>query len=106
MFYITSYLTSYCTWKENKDSLYLGKCLLFGNWHHMAAISELNMEATLLDMQFSMIDRCRLRCQLSLRKLLYLHFVQTAAIFNFAMTAALQVLFHVVEHTKIPVHVS
>ena len=88
-------------WKENKDSLYLGKCLLCGNCHHMAAMSEFQMAATLLDMQFSMIDRCRLRCQLSLRKLLYLHFVQMAAILNFKMTAALPVLFGVVEHTTI-----
>ena len=63
-------------WKENKDSLYLGKCLPCGNCHHMAAISEFKIAATLLDMQFSMIDRCHLPCQLSLRKLLYLHFVQ------------------------------
>ena len=27
-------------WKENKDSLHLGKCLLSENCHHMAAISE------------------------------------------------------------------
>ena len=88
--------------KANKDSLglYLGKCLLCGNCHHMAAISEFKMAATLLDMQFSMIDRCRLHCQLSLRKLLYLHFVQMAAIFNFKMTAALPVLFSVIEHTN------
>ena len=56
-------------WKENKDSLHLGKCLLWGNCHHIAAISEFKMAATLLDMQFSMLDRCRLPCQLSLRKL-------------------------------------
>ena len=48
----------------------------------MAAISEFKMAATLLDMQFSMIDRCRWPCQLSLRKLLYLHFVQMTVIFN------------------------
>ena len=59
-------------WKENKDSLYLGKCLLSANCHHMAAISEFKMATTLFDMQFSMIDRCRLSCQLSLRKLIYL----------------------------------
>ena len=41
----------------------------------MAAISEFKMTATLLDMQFSMIDRCHLPCQLSLRKLLSIHFV-------------------------------
>ena len=51
------------------------------------------MAATLLDMQFSMIDKCRLPCQLSLRKLLYLHFVQMAVIFNFTMTVALPALF-------------
>ena len=62
-------------WKENNDYLFLGKCLLCGYSHHMAAISEFKMAATLLDMQFSMIDRCHLPCQLSLRKLLYLHFV-------------------------------
>ena len=45
-------------WKENKDSLHLGKCLLSGNCHHMAAISEFKMATTLLNMQFSMIDRC------------------------------------------------
>ena len=93
-------------WKENKDSLYLGKCLLCGHCHHTTAISEFKIAATLLDMQFSMIDRCRLPCQLSLRKLLSLHFVQRAAIFNFTMTAALPVLFSVIEHTKIPIHVS
>ena len=39
---------------------------------------------------------------------LYLHLVlvQMAAIFNFTMTAALPVLFSVIEHTKIHVHVS
>ena len=39
---------------------------------------------------------------------LYLHFVlvQMAAIFNFTMTAALPVLFSIIEHTKIHVHVS
>ena len=72
----------------------------------MAAISECKMVTTLLDMQFSMIDRCRLPCQLSLRKLLYLYFVQRAAIFNYTTTAALPVLFSVIEHIKIPVHVS
>ena len=55
------------------------------------------MAATSLDMQFSMIDRCRLPFQLSLRKLLYLHSVQMTAIFNFTMTAALLVLFGVIE---------
>ena len=69
-------------------------------------IPEFKMAAILLDMQFSMIDRCRLPCQLSLRKLLYLHVVQVAAIFNFTMRAALPVLFGVIEHTKITVHVS
>ena len=93
-------------WMANKDSLYLGKCVLCGNCHHTAAISEFKMAAPLLYMQFSMIDRCRLPCQLSLRKLLSLHFVQMAATFNFTMTAALQVLFSVIEHTKIHVHVS
>ena len=93
-------------WKENKDSSYLVKCLLFGNCHHVAAISEFKMAATSLDMQFAMIDRFRLPCQLSLRKWSYLHFVQMAAIFNFKMTAALSVLFSVIEHTKIPVDVS
>ena len=63
-------------WKENKDSLYLRTCLLYGNYHHMAAISEFKFAATLLDMPFSMIDICRLPCQLSLRKLFYSHFVQ------------------------------
>ena len=39
---------------------------------------------------------------------LYLHFVlvQMAAIFNFTMMAALPVLFSVIEHTNIHVHVS
>ena len=112
-------------WKENKDSLYVGKWLLCGNCHHKAAISKFKMATTLLDMQFSKRDRCRLHCQLSLRKLLYLHFVQMAlilknnsyyygqiksttmaAIFNFTMTAALPVIFSVIERTKIHVHVS
>ena len=35
-------------WKENKDSLHLGKCLLCGNCHHIAAISEFKMAATVL----------------------------------------------------------
>ena len=35
-------------WKENKDSLHLGKCLLWGNCHHIAAISEFKMAATVL----------------------------------------------------------
>ena len=70
-------------WKENKESLHLGKCLLSGNCHHMAAISEFKMATTLLDMQFSMIDRCRLPCQLSLRKLLYRHFAQMAPTIQF-----------------------
>ena len=47
-------------WKENKDSLYVGKWLLYENCHHMAAISKFKMAATLLDMQFSKRDRCRL----------------------------------------------
>ena len=85
-------------WKENKDSLHLRKCLLSGNCHHMAAISEFKMATTLLDMPFSMIYRCRLPCRLSLRKLLYRHFARMAAIFNFPMTAALPVLFSVIEH--------
>ena len=53
-------------WKENKGSLFLRKFLLCGNCYHMAAISEFKMTATLLDMQFSTRDRCRLPCQLSL----------------------------------------
>ena len=89
-------------WEENKDSLYLGKYLLCGNFHHMAAISEFKMAATLLYMQFYMIDRCRLPCQLSLRKFVSLHFVQMAA----TTTAALPVLVSVIEHTNIHVHVS
>ena len=95
-------------WKENNDSLYLGKCLPCGNCHHMAVISEFKMAATLLDMPFSMIEisRRRLPCQLSLRKLLSLHFVQRAAMFNFTMTVALPVLFSGIAHTKIHVHVS
>ena len=68
----------------------------------MAAISKFKMAATLLYMQFSMIDICRLPCQLSLRKFVSLHVVQMAA----TMTAALPVLFSVIEHTKIHVHVS
>ena len=82
-------------WKENKGSLHLGKCLLSGNCHHMAVISEYKMATTLLDMQFSMIDIFRLHCQLSLRKLLCRPFAQMAAIFNFPMTAGLPVLFSV-----------
>ena len=84
------------------------KCLLSGNCHHMAAISEFKMATSLLDMQVSMIDRCRLPCQLSLRKLLYRHFAQMVAIFNFPMTAALPVLFSVIEHTNMHnvIHVS
>ena len=93
-------------WKENKDSLHLGKCLLWGKRHHIGAILKFKMAATLLDMQFSMLDRCRLPCQLSLRNVLSLHFVQMVAIFNFTVTIALPVLFSVIEHTKIPVHVS
>ena len=90
-------------WKENKDSLYLGKWLLCGNCHHMDAISKFKMAATLLDMQFSKRDICRLHWFF-----LYLHFVlvQMAAIFNFTMTAALPVLFSVIELTNITVHVS
>ena len=61
-------------WKENKDSLHLGKCLLSGNCQHMAAVSQFKMATTLLDMQFSIIYRCRLPSQLSLRQLLYHHF--------------------------------
>ena len=72
----------------------------------MAVISEFKMAATLLDMPFSMIDICRSPCQLSLRKLLSLHFVQRAAMFNFTMAAALPVLVSVIAHNKIPVHVS
>ena len=106
MFYITSYLTSYCTLEGKYDSLYLGKWLLCENVHHMAAISKSKMAAILLDMPFSKRDRCRLPCQfkLSLRKFLYLHFalIQMAAIFNFTMTAALPVIFSVVEHTNTP----
>ena len=67
-------------WKENKDSLYVGKWLLRGNCHHMSAISKFKMAATLLDMQFSKRDIFHLHCQFSLRKLLYLHFVQMALI--------------------------
>ena len=95
-------------WKENKDclGLHLGKYLLSGNCHHMAAISEFKMATTLLDMKLSMIYRCRLPCQLSLRKLLYRHFPQMAAIFKFPMTAALPVLFRAIEHTKMHLHVS
>ena len=95
-------------WKENNDSLYLGKWLLFKNCHPIDAISKSKMAAILLDMQFSRRDRCRLPSQLSLRKFLYLHFVlvQIAAIFNFTMAAALLVLFRVVEHTNIPVQIS
>ena len=106
LFYITLYLTYYCTLEENKDYLHLGKYLLSGNCHHMAAISEFKMATTLLNIQFSMIYRCRLPCQLSLRKLLYRYFAQMAAIFNFPMTAALPVLFRVIEHTKMHIHVS
>ena len=64
----------------------------------MAAISKFKMAATLLDMQFSKRDRCRLHW------LLYLHFVlvQMAAIFNFTMTVAFPVLFSVTEYSKTP----
>ena len=95
-------------WKESNDSLYLGKWLLCENCHHMAPISKSKMAAILLDMPFSKGNRCRLPCQLSLRKFLYLHFVlvEMAAIFNFTMTAALPVIFSVVEPTHIPVLVS
>ena len=34
-------------WKENNDSLYLGKWLLCENCHHVAAISKSNMAAIL-----------------------------------------------------------
>ena len=47
-------------WKDNKVSVYIGKCLLCGNYRHMTAISECKMAATVLDMQCSMIDSCRL----------------------------------------------
>ena len=106
MFYINCTSHPVALWKEYKHSLYIGKCLLCGNCCHMAAISEFKMAATLLYMKFPMIVRCRLPCQLSLRKFVSLHFVQMAAIFNFTMTAALPVLFSVIEHTKIHVHVS
>ena len=43
--------------KENKHSLYLGKVLLCGTFHHMAAISEVKMATTLSDMQFSMTSQ-------------------------------------------------
>ena len=92
-------------WKEKKKSLHLGKCLLSGHCHHMTAISEFKMATTLLDMQFSM-QTCRLPCKLRLRKFLYHHFDQMAAIFNFPMTAALPVVFSVIEHTKMHIHVS
>ena len=72
----------------------------------MTAISQFKIAATLLDMLFSVIDERRVPCQLSVRKLLYLHFVQMAAIFNFKMTVALPALFSVIEHTNIPVNVS
>ena len=104
-FTLLCFLLPIALWKESKYSLYLGKKLLCGNCHHMAAISELKMAATLLDMHFSMIDRCRLPCQLSLRKLLYLHFVQMAAMFHFTMTPTLPVIFSVIEHAKTLVHV-
>ena len=65
-------------------TFYLGTVLLYGIVNHMAGISEFKMAATLIDMLY-MIDRCGILCQLSLRKLLYLHFVQMAAIFNFTM---------------------
>ena len=67
MFYITLYLTSYCTLK----TLYLGTFLLCGNCHHMGVISEFKMAATLLDMPFSMIYSCRLPCQLSNKVAIY-----------------------------------
>ena len=35
-------------WKENKDSLYLGKCLLWGKCHHIGAILKFKMAATVL----------------------------------------------------------
>ena len=96
-------------WKENNDSLYLGKWLLCENCHHMAAITKSKMAAILLlGMPFSKRDKCRLPCQLLLRKFLYLHFVlvQMEAILNFPMMAAFPVLFSVVEHTNAPVNVS
>ena len=80
--------------------------IICGNYHHSAAILEFKMASTLLDMHLSTIERCRLPCQLSLRKLLYLHFVQVADIFNFTMMAALPVIFSGIEHTNITVHVS
>ena len=74
----------------------------------MAAISKSKMAAILLDMQIKKNDIYRLPCQLSLRQFLYPHFVlvQMAAIFNFTMAAALLVLYNVVGHTNIPVHIS
>ena len=71
MFYVFTLLCislPIALWKE-KDSLYLGKCVLCRNCHHMAAISEFKVAATLLDVYISMTDRCRLPCQLSLGKL-------------------------------------
>ena len=99
---------SYSLWKETNDSLHLGKWLLCEHFHHMAAVSKYKMAAILVQMQFSNTDKCRLPCQLSLRKFLYLHFVlvHMAATFNSTMTAAFPVLFSVVKHTNIPVHVS
>ena len=95
-------------WKENRDSLYIGNSLLCGNCHHIAAISQFKMAATLLDMQFSTIDRF-MSLTLSVvteKVVITLHFVQISAISNFTMTAALPVIFSVIEHNKIPVHVS
>ena len=48
-------------------------------------------------------DICRLPCKLSLRKFVYHHFDQMAAIFNFPMQP---VVFSVIEHTKMHIHVS
>ena len=91
-------------WKENNDSLYLGKWLLFENGHHMAAISKSKMAAIVFkEKQMS------LTLSVVTKKVFISPFRSGSdglAIFNFTMAAALLVLFCFVGHTNIPVHIS
>ena len=106
MFYITLYLTYYCT-LEGKEKLFTPR-KMFTIWKLSSYDRHIRIQDGhhIITHAVFHADICRLPCKLSLRKFLYHHFDQMAAIFNFPMRAALPVVFSVIEHINMHIHVS
>ena len=92
--------------KENNDSLYLGKWLLCEHFHHNYG-RHIEIQDGRHIIRHAVFKERQMSLTLSVvtETLLYLHFVlvQMAAILNFTLTAALPVLFSVVERIIVPV---